>query len=68
MRLSEDDEKEISTIFVDISSYVDQMKAKWITGESDVESDWEDYLKALEKMNVSRYVEIYQNAYDASLE
>ena len=68
MRLSEDDEKEISTIFVDISSYVDQMKAKWITGESNVENDWEDYLKALEKMNVSRYVEIYQNAYDASLE
>lgn len=40
------------------------MKAKWIANESDVETDWQNYLKTLKNMKVDRYVEIYQAAYD----
>ena len=55
---------EIATIKADIDTYVEEMKAKWITGQSNIEKDWEDYKNTLKKMQVDRYVELYQEAYD----
>ncbi|WP_182200300.1 extracellular solute-binding protein [Paraliobacillus salinarum] len=58
-----DEQKEINTIEVDLKSYVEQMEAKFITGVKPM-SDWDEYVETIEKMNVERYVELYQKAYD----
>lgn len=64
IRFSEEELNEKTIIDTDINNYVQEMKAKWITGESDVNADWESYKVQLEKMGVDRYVEIYQQGYE----
>lgn len=64
MSFTNDQLNEIATIRSDIETYVEEMKAKWITGQSDIENEWEEYQNILKKMQVDRYVEIYQEAYD----
>jgi len=61
--LTSEEQKESNTIEVDLESYVEQMEAKFITGVEPF-SKWDDYVKTIEDMQVERYVEIYQNAYD----
>lgn len=48
----------------DISNYIMTVKAQFITGEKDIETEWDDFLKTLETMNLSRWLEIEQEAYD----
>ncbi|PZE22861.1 ABC transporter substrate-binding protein [Paenibacillus xerothermodurans] len=48
-----------------INDYVKEMIARFVTGDVNIDSDWETYLKNLEDMNLQRYLEIYQLAYDA---
>ena len=48
----------------DIFNTVNQMKASWITGQSDIDADWEGYLKNLQKMGIDEFVSLYQEAYD----
>lgn len=61
----EDAVSRLSELRTDIFNTVSQMKAKWITGESDIDADWEGYLKNLKKMGVDEFVELNQAAYDA---
>lgn len=58
-----EEQKEINTIEVDLESYVEQMEAKFITGVKSMD-EWEDYVKTIENMNIDRYVELHQVAYD----
>lgn len=41
------------------------MHGKFISGEEDIESGWDAYIKNLEKMGLADLLEIYQNAYNA---
>ena len=54
----------ISSYENDIKSYVKEMFSLWVPGESDVEADWETYLKTLEQMGVQEYISAYQAYYD----
>src|SRR5699024_4378448 len=58
-----EEQKEINTIEVDLESYVEQMEAKFITGVKSLD-EWDDYVKTIENMNIDRYVELHQVAYD----
>ena len=49
---------------VDIDKLVSQKLAAWITGESDVDADWDAYLAQLEAMGFSELVAGYQAQYD----
>lgn len=59
-----DESKEISTISTDIKNYVNENKGKWTTGQSDIDEDWDGYIKTLENMRLDRYMEIYTTAYE----
>lgn len=61
--LTKEEQKEVNNIEVDLKSYVEQMEAKFITGVEPL-SNWDNYVDTIEKMNIERYVEIYQNAYN----
>lgn len=63
--LEENDE--ITAILTDVQTYVDEMIAKFITGNVSFD-EWDSFKANLEKMNVARYVEITQKAYERSLE
>lgn len=65
LRLTQEDLEKRANIFTDLNNYVAEMKAKWVTGELNVDETWEEYIKTLKSMNVEEYVQIYQKAYDA---
>lgn len=63
---SEEDASEIAMLQTNINTYVEESIAKFIVGQLNVDTDWENYINELNNMNVARYLEIIQNTYDAS--
>lgn len=61
--LTNEEQKEVNTIEVDLESYVEQMEARFITGVEPLDN-WDEYVKTIEDMNIERYIEIHQDAYD----
>lgn len=48
----------------DLTNYVRNMRARFITGEDDVDTMWDEYVKNIENMRADELLEIYQAAYD----
>ena len=61
---TKEEAKEQAAISTDIISYVEQMVTQFITGEADIDATWDTYVATLEQMQVDRWVEIDQAAYD----
>lgn len=59
-----DEEKEVTEIANSLNSYVREKIALWCTGAEDVDKAWDNYLKELENIGLSKYLEITQAAYD----
>ncbi|SDC18534.1 putative aldouronate transport system substrate-binding protein [Paenibacillus sp. UNCCL117] len=55
--------EELSNLEKSLTDYRTEFFAKTVTGSLDVEKEWNNYLNTLEKMNIKRYLEIYQDAY-----
>lgn len=56
--------EEKAIILTDITNYLKSMKAQFITGETDIEAGWDNYLQQLNEMHLDRLMEIEQAAYD----
>lgn len=61
--LTPEEQTEITALFSDLNPYVEQMEAKFVTGQEPL-SNWDKYVAQLKKMGSDRVVEIYQAAYD----
>jgi putative aldouronate transport system substrate-binding protein len=59
-----DEDSELATLRTDITDYVNQTKAKFITGAESIETGWDSYVQTLNRAGLSRYLEIYQKALD----
>lgn len=59
------DAQTISEGTLTIGGYVNQATVQFITGDLDVDKDWDTYLQKLNDMGVENYIAIYQKAYDA---
>ncbi|MET3941687.1 putative aldouronate transport system substrate-binding protein [Paenibacillus sp. PvP094] len=57
---------ETSMMQTNLKDYIDQNALQFITGAKSLEKDWDDYVKGLEGLNIQRYLEIMQAAYDSS--
>lgn len=62
-----EESEEMSTLKTDIQSYMKTMKAQFITGELDIDANWDAYLAELDKMGLDRLLEIEQAALDRYL-
>ncbi|WP_062353985.1 extracellular solute-binding protein [Bacillus kwashiorkori] len=60
---TEEENKFLSSTGADISKYVSEMTAKFISGETSF-SEWDKYVSTVEKMGLDEYVKIQQAAYD----
>ncbi|WP_123043322.1 extracellular solute-binding protein [Cohnella candidum] len=47
-----------------IKNYVDESAVQFITGDKDLNKDWDTYLQGLKTLGSARYLEIMQRAYD----
>lgn len=49
-----------------INSYVEESTARFITGDLDLDDDWDDYVSELDKIGLEEYLSVNQAAYDRS--
>jgi len=54
--------EEMTFLSVDITAYINQMQARWIT-QGGIENDWDEYIETLKAMGVERLIELRMQAY-----
>jgi putative aldouronate transport system substrate-binding protein len=61
-----EEEQDILATFVLLDEYANQMTAKFVTGELDINNDaeWDEYIRSIKAMDVETLIEIRQLAYD----
>ena len=63
VKLTVEETSEAASLYTDINNVKDTFAAKFVS-EGGIEEGWDTYLAELENAGLSRYLEIYQNAYD----
>ena len=53
---------ELSDLSKTINDYVDEMMARFVIGDADLDKDWDSYIQTLEGMNLPRFLEIHQES------
>lgn len=53
-----------SAIMADIGTFVDEYSLKFITGDLSIEDEWDNYVRAIEGMNVSEALDCKKSAYE----
>ncbi len=64
LSLSKEDNDAVSTVITDATNYVKQARARFITGEDDINAKWSAYTQELKSIGVDKVVTIYQKYYD----
>lgn len=62
--LTNEQASEVADLSKTLNDYVDEMIARFVIGDADLDGEWDGYVQQLEAMNLARYLEIYQKAYD----
>lgn len=60
--VSAEDSDRMSILQTDIDNYVADKTAAWVSGQADVEADWDAYLKQLDKLGLPELLEIKRKA------
>lgn len=60
----QDNSEQFATLQTSLQEYVKTSMAQFITGEMDIEKDWDSYVQTLNDYGVDQYVQLYQSAYD----
>ena len=47
-----------------IDNYVKEHFVRFVTGDLDIEGEWDEYLEELDKLNLAAYIELTQKVYD----
>lgn len=61
--LTNEENDKVRAMATDLSTYVEEMEAKFITGVESLDN-WDNYVKTIEGMGIEEFVSIYQGAYD----
>ena len=62
--LSSDESGTASALMSDLYTYVGECIPKFILGEMDIDTQWEEFVNNCESMGLPEILEIYQAAYD----
>ncbi|MBP1960894.1 ABC transporter substrate-binding protein [Paenibacillus aceris] len=58
---------ELADLEKTLTDYINQMIARFTTGDANLDKEWDSYVKKLNDMNLKKYLDIYQAAYDAKM-
>lgn len=61
---SAEQSEKVGELQTDIFTAVEQKKDGWITGQGDIDAEWDAYVKNLYTMGLEEYIKINQDAYD----
>ena len=68
LRYSETDAEERNLLHQDLQTLAKEYRVYFITGEKSLDDDWEEYIQALQNMQLDRFLELENAAYDAYIE
>ncbi len=54
----------LSDIITDLEKYVEEMLAAWVSGERNVDADWDAYVRQVNNLGLDTYLSTYQAIYD----
>lgn len=63
--LTAEQSERAATLQTDIKNYVDQKLAEWVSGEKDIEAEWDGYVEQLDKLGLEELTQIKQDAIDS---
>ncbi|GLX68813.1 ABC transporter substrate-binding protein [Paenibacillus glycanilyticus] len=55
---------EAAMLQTNLKNYIEQSTLQFITGNLDLDKDWDEYVEGLNQLQISRYVELMQQAYN----
>lgn len=64
LTFTEDEQYIIDNTMADIQAYYRAKHVEFVTGVSDIETDWDAYVEEFNKMRIDELVDVYQAAYD----
>ena len=64
LTLTTDQSEEYTPVFNDLNTMAEECIGKFITGEADIEAEWDTFQEDLISMGIEKCIEIYQEAYD----
>lgn len=67
LMFTKEESDRIAIYKADIETYVHKMIPQFITGHTDIDSEWANFTAQLEKMGVREYVKLYQDCYNRFL-
>ena len=66
--IAAEDSSRIAELRTDIFNTVNLKNAAWITGDADIDAEWDAYVQSLNKIGLDEFVKIHQGVYDVYLE
>ena len=64
MKFTTEELNEIHEIQATLKTYSEECLARFVTGDLDIENDWDNYIKELEKIGLKKFLEVSQTAWD----
>ena len=59
-----DEQDELNALSTDIQTYVSETMVAFVTGKTDIDTQWDSYVKTLEQMGLEQYMQIYSQAWE----
>lgn len=60
--LTEEESKRFTVLNGQVDTYIKEQRAKFITGEGDVQAEWDTYVETLKSLGIEEMISIYQAA------
>ncbi|WP_314742833.1 extracellular solute-binding protein [Treponema lecithinolyticum] len=64
LKFSPEEQAEIAKIKPAIDQTTSEYIQKWILGASDINAEWDTYIKRLKELGLDKFIALYQKAYD----
>ena len=64
LQLTDDEQYIITNKWGEISTYISQMEAAFVSGSEDIDAKWDEYVATLNAMGIEECRAVYQAAYD----
>jgi putative aldouronate transport system substrate-binding protein len=62
-----EENEELSILTTELTDYMDTSFARWVSGDGDVNVEWDSYLKELDSIGLQRYLQLKQQIYDRAM-
>ncbi len=62
--LTEEESKRFTVLNGQVDTYISEQRTKFITGEADIEAEWDTYVQTLKDLGIEEMITLYQTALD----